>query len=67
MKRERLYDCFFHCGDQPTQEICFWSCHRRGSKANTEDALRVIRRKYGVRTRQSTVIDAIMRCVEDDF
>jgi hypothetical protein len=61
MKRERLYECLFHCGEQPKQEICFWSCHRKGSKANTEGALRTIRRKYGVRTRQSAVIDDIWR------
>lgn len=66
MKRERLYECFFHCGEQPTQEIYFWSCNRKGSKANTEDALRTIRRRYGVRTRQSAVIDAIMRCDDND-
>lgn len=39
MKRERAYVCFFHCGEQPTQEILFWSRYRKGSMGNKEDAL----------------------------
>lgn len=67
MKRERAYECLFHCGDQPTQDILFWSCHRKGSKANEEDAYRAIARKYGIRTRKSAIIDAIWRCDDNDY
>lgn len=67
MNRRRLYTCIFHCGDQPTQEMLFWSCKRKGSKTNEEDAYRAIARKYGIRTRKYAVIDAIWRCTEDDY
>lgn len=66
MKRERTYKCFFHCGEQPTQEILFYSYNRKGSKANKEDALRMIRRRKGIRTYETAVIDAIWRCTEDE-
>ena len=67
MKRERTYKCFFHCGEQSIQEILFYSYSRKGSKANKEDALRMIRRRKGIRAYETAVIDAIWRCTKDDF
>lgn len=66
--RTRLYHCVFHLGEHgTTQEFIFSSCSRKGSKRNTEDAYSAIRKKYGVRARETAVIDAIWRCTEDDF
>lgn len=67
MKRERGYVCFFHCGEQPTQEIYFRSCHRKSSKANKDDALGTIWRRKGVRAYEYAVIDAIWRCDDNDY
>ena len=39
----------------------FVSFHRKGSKANIDDAYRAIKRKFGVRVRQSAEIDSIVR------
>lgn len=66
MKRERAYVCFFHCGEQPTQNILFWSRYRKGSMGNKEDALGTIWRLKGDRAYEYAVIDAIWRCDDND-
>lgn len=61
MLKMRLYICFFHTGDERTNDLLFWSEFRAGSRANRDDAYRAIKRKFGVRVRQSAEIDSIVR------
>lgn len=61
MRKLRQYMCTFHCGEQPIGTVMYVSFHRKGSKANRDDAYRAIKRKFGVRVRQSAEIDSIVR------
>lgn len=65
MLKMRLYICFFHTGDERTNDLLFWSEYRAGSRANRDDAYRAIKKTYGVRTRECAVIDAIQRCKDE--